>query len=421
MPDISTTTSSAIVAADYYQPSEIIRMFNDFLAKNGTGGKLVRLRGLYFANTQSQPWNGLVYDRLQDAVNGDDLPIRLPVALRETLKQGSMVDVMGVVERRVTKNSSIQLSLSVSRIETVEEHVVNDRERRESELWQQKSTRTKNVDAIIETLLHQGRRPRIAILLPTASIAMKDFDAAKGNAAAKMDFDEHRISFANAKELLARIMLLDKSAYTAIAIIRGGGTTDATDDLEVLSAVAIMQTPLICAIGHEADEQFIKRLADKRMITPTDLGIYFRDMVERVDKAISQSEAAMRDKITKEYEKRIADAAKQNTELNKRLADASKQQEEINKRLAEANKQVAEMTKLQTEATKHAQEMAKQQAEMNKRIEQLTASQGTAEKRLSETKVLLEEAQEQSRRTTHRAVISVIIILILAFLAVILK
>ena len=123
----------------------------------------------------------------------------------------------------------------------------------------------------------------------------------------------------------------------------GGGATDATDDTAVLAVVAALQTPLICAVGHEADENFIKRLADKTIITPTALGTYFRDMIECMDKVVSQSEAAMRDRIKKEYEKRLAEANKQN--------------EEINKRLAEASKQVAKLTKLQAETTKHTQQM----------------------------------------------------------------
>ena len=181
----------------------------------------------------------------------------------------------------------IQLSLAVSRVNIVQHQVVTELEMKQSELWKKKSQRFKNVDTTIENVLYQSKRPLIALVLPSSSLALSDFDVAKRTASTHFDFREYRVTFSKGMELATMLKQLDGGGFTAIALVRGGGSgLEALDDLKVLEAVTNLNTPFISAIGHEDEKIFIKRIADKVVISPTDLGNYFREVIERVDPGI---------------------------------------------------------------------------------------------------------------------------------------
>ena len=89
----------------------------------------------------------------------------------EELKDGNLVTVGGILGRRVQNNSHIQLMLVVSRIEIVQEQVVDEDELKRIELRRKKvSLGYKNVDGLLEQKLFTDDRPKVALVFATTSI-----------------------------------------------------------------------------------------------------------------------------------------------------------------------------------------------------------------------------------------------------------
>lgn len=388
--------NSSIAPIAFYKPSEILRIFNDFLARSNASAKLVYLRGIYRQVPNARAYNGYFYDRLSDDDGGYELAIKIALNQRNELKNGNLVDVAGTIERSISQQGFIQVTLAVSRVNIVQHQVVTELEMKQSELWKKKSQRFKNVDTTIENVLYQSKRPSIALVLPTGSLALGDFDAAKRAASTHFDFREYRVTFNKGMELATLLRQIDAIGFTAIAVVRGGGSgLEAFDDLNVLEAVTNLNTPFISAIGHEDEKIFIKRIADKVVISPTDLGNYFRETIERVDKAMNDSMAVLREKVKKEYQAQIDKATKQNQELNKQITELKKSYDEGQK---QQKKQIEDANKLNQELQKKVEAITKTSEEgqklLKKQLEDANKQNGELQKKLG-------ELTESSKKTTE--------------------
>lgn len=376
--------NSSLAPIEFFKPSEIIRIFNDFLARSSASAKLVYLRGIYLRSQFNTPYGGFYYDKIKDEESQDEISIKITLNQRNELKNGNLVDVAGTIERRISPQG--YLNLAVSRVNVVQHQVVTELEMKQSELWKIKSQRFKNVDTTIENVLYQSKRPSIALVLPSGSIALSDFDTAKRAATTHFDFREYRVTFSKGVELSTLLKQIDAIGFTAIALVRGGGSgLEALDDLNVLEAVTNLNTPFISAIGHEDEKIFIKRIADKVVISPTDLGNYFRETIERVDKAMNDSMAVLREKVKKEYQAQIDKQTKQNQELNKQITELKKSQDEgqkiHKKQIEDANKLNQELQKKVAAITKTSEEGQKL---MKKQLEDANKQNGELQKKLGE-------------------------------------
>jgi predicted nucleic acid-binding Zn-ribbon protein len=356
----------------------------------------VYLRGIYLKSQSNTAYSGFYYDRIKDEDTQDEITIKLTQNQRNELKNGNLVDIAGTIERRITPQGYIQINLAVSRVNIVQHQVVTELEMKQSELWKKKSQRFKNVDTTIENVLYQSKRPLIALILPTGSIALSDFDTAKRAASTHFDFREYRITFSKGMELASLLKQIDSIGFTAIALVRGGGSgLEALDDINVLEAVTNLNTPFISAIGHEDEKIFIKRIADKVVISPTDLGNYFRETIERVDKAMNDSMAVLREKVKKEYQAQIDKATKQNQELNKQITELKKSYDEGQK---QQKKQIEDANKLNTELQKKITDLTKSNEEgqkiMKKQVEDATKQNTELQKKLG-------ELTESNKKTTE--------------------
>jgi predicted nucleic acid-binding Zn-ribbon protein len=356
----------------------------------------VYLRGIYLKSQSNTAYSGFYYDRIKDEDTQDEISIKITLNQRNELKNGNLVDVAGTIERRISPQGYIQINLAVSRVNIVQHQVVTELEMKQSELWKKKSQRFKNVDTTIENVLYQSKRPLIALILPTGSIALSDFDTAKRAASTHFDFREYRITFSKGMELANLLKQIDSIGFTAIALVRGGGSgLEALDDINVLEAVTNLNTPFISAIGHEDEKIFIKRIADKVVISPTDLGNYFRETIERVDKSMNDSMAVLREKVKKEYQAQIDKATKQNQELNKQITELKKSYDEGQK---QQKKQIEDANKLNTELQKKVAAITKTSEEgqklMKKQVEDATKQNTELQKKLG-------ELTESNKKTTE--------------------
>ena len=368
------TPHTANLPQTTYKPSEIIGIFNSILAKQSVNAQVVYLRGVYLASGR-QPYGGYFYDTLRDEDRQEEITIDLTQQQRESLKNGNLVMVGGVLGRNVNHRGQIQLVLNVSRIDIIQDQAVDESEIKRMELRQKKATiGFKNVDAILEQLLYTGGRPKVALVFAKSSITMSDFEAGINAAKTAIDFTEQRVNFSNSQELVRTLKGIDEFGFAVVAIVRGGGGgIEKLDDLDVLETIVNLKTPVIAAIGHVEEKLFIKQLVDKAAPTPNGLGQYFSEMVENVSEKQSKSRAALTEQIKKQFKDQLEAGQKQNKELQEKLTILTKNQEEATKK---HNEQVQALTKAQQEsAKKHAEQVQtaqKQNQELQKKLSDIT-------------------------------------------------
>ena len=368
------TPHTANLPQTTYKPSEIIGIFNSILAKQSVNAQVVYLRGVYLASGR-QPYGGYFYDTLRDEDRQEEITIYLTQQQRESLKNGNLVMVGGVLGRNVNHRGQIQLVLNVSRIDIIQDQAVDESEIKRMELRQKKATiGFKNVDAILEQLLYTGGRPKVALVFAKSSITMSDFEAGINAAKTAIDFTEQRVNFSNSQELVRTLKGIDEFGFAVVAIVRGGGGgIEKLDDLDVLETIVNLKTPVIAAIGHVEEKLFIKQLVDKAAPTPNGLGQYFSEMVENVREKQSKSRAALTEQIKKQFKDQLEAGQKQNKELQEKLTILTKNQEEATKK---HNEQVQALTKAQQEsAKKHAEQVQtaqKQNQELQKKLSDIT-------------------------------------------------
>lgn len=368
------TPHTANLPQTTYKPSEIIGIFNSILAKQSVNAQVVYLRGVYLASGR-QPYGGYFYDTLRDEDRQEEITIYLTQQQRESLKNGNLVMVGGVLGRNVNYRGQIQLVLNVSRIDIIQDQAVDESEIKRMELRQKKATiGFKNVDAILEQLLYTGGRPKVALVFAKSSITMSDFEAGINAAKTAIDFTEQRVNFSNSQELVRTLKSIDEFGFAVVAIVRGGGGgIEKLDDLDVLETIVSLKTPVIAAIGHVEEKLFIKQLVDKAAPTPNGLGQYFSEMVETVIEKQSKSRAAITEQIKKQFKDQLEAGQKQNKELQEKLTILTKNQEEATKK---HNEQVQALTKAQQEsANKHAEQVQaaqKQNQELQKKLSDIT-------------------------------------------------
>lgn len=303
MNDISPISTNMTSNVQIFKPSEILNIFSDYLAKNATSSRVIFLRGIYFKKKFDPSWKN-AYDLLKDENDQKEITVVIPASLRDGLKDGSLVQLGGNINRSLKDNGNIQLQLYVTRAEVVQEQAISEEDLKRMEIRNAKSRLGyKNVDSILEDILYRGLRPRVALVFATTSITMSDFNAGKDAASQQIDFTERRVPFSKPQEVAELLKQLDQNnSYDAIALVRGGGGgIEALDDLIVLESVMNLTTPLICAVGHVEEKIFIKNIADKVAPTPNGLGAYFKDMVESVAEKRNKSRAALVEEVKKQY------------------------------------------------------------------------------------------------------------------------
>ena len=390
--------SQTAVPGNVYNPSEVIAMFNGWLAQQNIHTKLVYLRGIYLKNPKPDARWSFCYDTLRDENTQDELTLKITQQQRSELAQGNLVSVGGVLTRQITAKGYIQLVLQVSRIDVVKEQVVDETEIRRMELRQKKAlSGFRNVDAVLEQQLFVGERPARALVYATVSITNSDFEAGSKAAQAAMDFTEFRVNFASSEELSSLLMDLDGKGFSAIAIVRGGGGgLEHLDDLKVLETIVSLHTPVIAAVGHVEEKIFLKQVVDKVSPTPNGLGAYFSDMVETVSQKKSKSVAVLTEQIRKQFQQQIETASKQNRELQTQLGQLTKASEESQKQhklqIEEANKQNKTLQERMEEMTKTMKSSEKNHTE------QMTALQN----QIKTQNELAEKARKEQQETDER-------------------
>ena len=147
---------------------------------------------------------------------------------------------------------------------------------------------------------------RIGLITGRNSDAMKDVlqNAALRWPAVEFEVREVPVQGVNAvAAVIGALAELDADpAVDVIVIARGGGSLE---DLlpfsheSLVRAVAAAQTPVVSAIGHEADRPLLDEVADLRASTPTDAA----EELRRVSQARTQLNRRIEDLLDREFER----------------------------------------------------------------------------------------------------------------------
>ncbi len=310
--DGETKETKSIVTA--YKPSELLAIFNATLSRQNEFAKLVSLQGIYQQRQNNQNWT-FAYAGLRDENSQDEITLRMPKNIYETLVNGNLITVIGILERKIDNRANIQITLNVTRAEKLQELVVSEADQKKAELRRYMAqVGFRNVDQIIEQRLLADERPRVALLLANNSITLTDFEAGIQAARAAIDFTEFRCDFFRAAPLCQNLTDIDSKGFDVIAVVRGGGVgIEKLDNIEVLETLAHLNTPVISAVGHPEERLTFKEIADKEVATPTALGQYLNDTVERVAGMKAKSKAILVQQVSKQYADQIANLEKRLT------------------------------------------------------------------------------------------------------------
>ena len=310
--DGETKETKSIVTA--YKPSELLAIFNATLSRQNEFAKLVSLQRIYQQRQNNQNWT-FAYAGLRDENSQDEITLRMPKNLYETLANGNLITVIGILERKIDNRANIQITLNVTRAEKLQELVVSEADQKKAELRRYMAqVGFRNVDQIIEQRLLADERPRVALLLANNSITLTDFEAGIQAARAAIDFTEFRCDFFRAAPLCQNLTDIDSKGFDVIAVVRGGGVgIEKLDNIEVLETLAHLNTPVISAVGHPEERLTFKEIADKEVATPTALGQYLNDTVERVAGMKAKSKAILVQQVSKQYADQIANLEKRLT------------------------------------------------------------------------------------------------------------
>lgn len=301
-----------------YKPSELIAIFSAALGRQNEFAKLVNLRGIYQQRQNNPNWS-YAYAGLHDESSQDEITLRIAKDLYETLTDGNLITVAGILERKIDPRGSVQITLNVTRVEKLQEQAVSAADQKKAELRRHKSqTGFRNVDGVLEKRLLADERPRVALLLANNSITMSDFEAGIQAAKAAIDFTEFRSDFFKAAPLCQRLCEIDSQGFDVIAVVRGGGIgIERLDNLEVLETLSHLNTPVVSAVGHPEERLTFKEIADKEVATPTALGQYLNELVERVADMKAKSKALLVQQVSKQYADQIASLEKRLTKQEK--------------------------------------------------------------------------------------------------------
>lgn len=301
------------------------------------------------------------------------------------MKDGTLVQVSGVVSKELRNRCSIDLHFNVTRYDVIEENVISEDEQRLMSLQAEKSAKGyRNVDGVLEAKLFRGEKPNICLLFARGTITDQDFKKGLEAARSHIDFVEENETFAQISQLRAKLGQLDRMGYDVIAIVRGGGSgiKEVFDMPDLIESVVNLSTPFVTGVGHPGEKPFIAKVADKDLGTPSLLGVYFKDLVNRVIDQREKSKAVLVEQVKKQFEERITASEKQNKELNEKIATLTKESEANRKLHAEqmvlSEKQNKELQNKITELNKsaeNAQKLYKEQIEAMKKQHETTEKQ----------------------------------------------
>ena len=99
-----STTNYPII----YTPQEVLSIFREQLR---TPAKVVVLEGIYYQNPRSGNYGGYFYDVLRGQNDTFEIRVIVPLAIREKLSSGTLVQLAGTISKEVRNQSIIATTI----------------------------------------------------------------------------------------------------------------------------------------------------------------------------------------------------------------------------------------------------------------------------------------------------------------------
>ena len=323
-------------------PMQLISQINEDLSKESPlFGQVLYIKGV-FKYGNNVLYNNYYYDFLKDENSSAQVKILIPDIIRQKIKPDSLMIFCGMITKRIDSiRSSIEIQFRVdSIVEEVKSQAIDQDDLRRIELRQRKvASGFRNVDSILENMLLNNQRPKIALVIAQNAIVLKDFEDGKRDASVEIDFVEEREVFTRTDLLCKKLRQLDQQGYSAIALVRGGGINPKTDvdKPEVIETVIGMKTPVISGLGHQPENIFLRQVADKWEPTPQGLGQYFADLVRKAIEKRNNSKAVLEASVKRQYQGLLDAEKKRNTDLQNQIQKLTRTYEDTTSKMKEAH------------------------------------------------------------------------------------
>jgi hypothetical protein len=257
------------VEAEPLHPGEVLRSLRD-----GFSRRVVVVQGRLRRSDRAYR-NGFYHSLLGQ--EGESLTLLTPPALDARLPRDD--------HHQVTVRGYLEFSLMDSRIqplvvlsEVLHSQAAEVPDPRLALLERLARKARKDVPTLLRRAILSGERPRLLLIYAYEGVVDHDLERALGDRRAAYQIEEHRIRFVP-EALASHLEQMDLRDYTAIGIVRGGGSgLEVCDHPRLVEAVLSMRTPFIAAIGHAKDQTLVAAAADWRVETPSLLGTRLREL-----------------------------------------------------------------------------------------------------------------------------------------------
>lgn len=338
-------------------PMQLLSQMNEMMSKESNlFGQVLYIKGVFRYGNNAN-YNNYYYDFLKDENTTAQAKILVPALIRQKIKPESLVILCGMLTKRVDHiRSSIEILFRVdSLVEEVKPQAIDQDDLRRIELRQRKvAAGFKNVDSILETMLLNNQRPKIALVIAQNAIVLEDFEDGKRDASVEIDFVEERVVFTRTDLLCTKLRQLDQQGYSAIALVRGGAVDPKTDvdKPEVIETVVGMKTPVISGVGHKPEIIFLRQVADKWEPNPQGLGQYFAELVRNTVDKRNNSRAVLEASVKKQYQGLLDAEKKRSSDLQEQIKTITKTYEQTTQRMRESHKLSVEALENKLKAAK---------------------------------------------------------------------
>jgi len=257
------------VEAEPLHPGEVLRALRD-----GFSRRVVVVQGRLRRSDRAYR-NGFYHSLLGQ--EGESLTLLAPPALDARLPRDEhhQVTVRGYLEFSLM-DSRIQPLVVLSEVLHSQAAELPDPKLALLERLARKARR--DVPALLRRAILSRERPRLLLIYAYKGVVDHDLERALGDRRAAYQIEEHRVRFVP-EALASHLEQMDLRGYTAIGIVRGGGSgLEVCDHPRLVEAVLRMRTPLIAAIGHARDQTLVAAAADWRVETPSLLGTRLKEL-----------------------------------------------------------------------------------------------------------------------------------------------
>jgi exodeoxyribonuclease VII large subunit len=303
----TSTPANIVKDIPFYTPTTLLEVIR---ARLQPTKNTVQVKGVYERNERSKLYAGYYYDRLHEETSQQRLSLRMPALLREELETDSSYVMQGSVAcgPNNSNDGKIDITFTVVDFQVVKERrpEVIKRDLDIMALLRKKAALpSKDVDGLLRKQLYEGEKPGLTFIFSEHGVAQEDVNTALTRYEDYYTIGRRQITLSSPQQVLATLADVETEI---VAIFRGGGDLTGLNNLKVANALLEADFATITALGHEADETLLDKVADKVLSTPTALGNYLKTLVQETTELETRVKASVQDELQKAFEGKLLEA-----------------------------------------------------------------------------------------------------------------